>query len=101
MVWPSRCWNRREVILPGCLPRSYGLVIHDWSDLLYGRHMSKKDRKKIGSDWGYKLATSLLISDLTGAPIVPVSLGLWANDGWHTTRDEKVRNESLAIGIGQ
>lgn len=79
--------------------RSYGLVIHDWSDLLYGRHMSKKDRKKIGSDWGYKLATSLLISDLTGAPIVPVSLGLWANDGWHTTRDEKVRNDLSPLGL--
>lgn len=79
--------------------RSYGLVIHDWSDLLYGTHTSKKDRKKIGSDWGYKLATSLLISDLTGAPIAPVSLGLWANDGWHTTRDEKVRNNLSPLGL--
>ena len=79
--------------------RRYGLVIHDWSDLLYGTHTSKKDRKKIGSDWGYELATALLISDLTGAPIVPVSLGLWANDGWHTTRDEKVRNDLSPLGL--
>lgn len=79
--------------------RRYGLVIHDWSDLLYGAHTSKKDRKKIGSDWGYELATALLISDLTGAPIVPVSLGLWANDGWHTTRDEEVRNDLSPLGL--
>jgi len=79
--------------------RRYGLVIHDWSDLLYGTHTSKKDRKKIGTDWGYELATALLISDLTGAPIVPVSLGLWANDGWHTTRDEKARNDLSPLGL--
>jgi hypothetical protein len=79
--------------------RSYGLVIHDWSDLPYSTHRSKKDRKKIGSDWGYELATSLLISDLTGAPIVPVSLGLWAKDGWHTTRDEKARNDLSPLGL--
>jgi hypothetical protein len=79
--------------------RRYGLVIHDWSDLPYSTHTSKKDRKKIGSDWGYELATSLLISDLAGAPIVPVSLGLWANDGWHTTRDEKARNDLSPLGL--
>jgi len=79
--------------------RSYGLVIHDWSDLLYGAHTSKKDRKKIGSDWGYELATSLLISDLTGAPIVPVFLGLWAKDGWHTTRDQTARNDLSPLGM--
>lgn len=79
--------------------RSYGLVIHDWSDLVYSTHTSKNDRKKIGSDLGYELATSLLISDLTGAPIVPVSLGLWANDGWNTTRDEKARSDLSPLGL--
>jgi hypothetical protein len=79
--------------------RSYGLVIHDWSDMPYGAHTSKKDRRKIGSNWGYELATSLLISDLTGAPIVPVSVGLWANDGWHTTRDKKPRNDLSPLGL--
>jgi Transposase DDE domain len=69
--------------------RRYGLAIHDWSDLRYGTHTSKKDRRKIGKDSGYKLATTLLVSDLTGAPIAPLSLGLWANDGWHTTLDEE------------
>jgi hypothetical protein len=69
--------------------RRYGLAIHDWSDLRYGTHTSKKDRRKIGTDSGYKLATTLLVSDLTGAPVAPISLGLWANDGWHTTLDEE------------
>jgi hypothetical protein len=79
--------------------RSYGLVIHDWSDLVYSTHTTKNDRKKIGSDLGYELATSLLISDLTGAPIVPVSLGLWANDGWRTTHDERARNDLSPLGL--
>jgi hypothetical protein len=84
--------------LPGVC-RNYGLVIHDWSDLVYSTHTTKNDRKKIGSDLGYELATSLLISDLTGAPIVPVSLGLWANDGWRTTHDEKARNDLSPLGL--
>jgi hypothetical protein len=84
--------------LPGVC-RSYGLVIHDWSDLVYSTHTTKNDRKKIGSDLGYELATSLLISDLRGAPIVPVSLGLWANDGWRTTHEEKARNDLSPLGL--
>lgn len=79
--------------------RRYGLAIHDWSDLLYGTHSSKKDRKEIGSELGYELATTLLISDLNGAPIVPVSMGLWANDGWHTTLDEKLRTDLSPLGL--
>jgi Transposase DDE domain len=78
--------SRREMPV---VCRRYGLAIHDWSDLRYGTHTSKKDRRKIGKDSGYKLATTLLVSDLRGAPIAPISLGLWANDGWHTTLDEE------------
>lgn len=74
--------------------RRYGLAIHDWSDLVYATHGSKKDRKKIGTELGYKLATTLLVSDLNGYPIAPISLGLWANDGWHTTLDDQVRDLS-------
>ncbi|MEO7632042.1 MAG: transposase [Blastocatellia bacterium] len=79
--------------------RRYGLAIHDWSDLVYARHSSKKDRKKIGTELGYKLATTLLISDLTGAPISPISLGLWANDGWHTTLDDQARSNLSPLGL--
>ena len=66
------------------LSRRYGLAIHDWSDLLYGAHRSKQDRKALGRESGYKLATTLLVSDLNGSPIAPISLSLWAKDGWHT-----------------
>lgn len=65
--------------------RDYGLALHDGSDLVYATHTSKQDRKKIGTECGYKLASTLLISDVNGMPIAPVSLGLWAKDGWHTT----------------
>jgi hypothetical protein len=77
----------------------YGLAIHDWSDLRYGTHTSKKDRRKIGSDLGYKLATTLLLSDQTGAPIAPISLGLRANDGWHTTLDEERRRDWSPLAL--
>ena len=79
--------------------RAYGLVIHDWSDLLYGSHTSKRDRKQIGKEQGYELATALLMSDQTGAPIVPVSLGLWASDGWHTTHDRQPRTDLSPLGL--
>jgi hypothetical protein len=79
--------------------RRYGLAIHDWSDLVYASHSSKKDRKKIGTEFGYKLATTLLISDLNGAPLAPISLGLWADDGWHTTLDGQVRSDLSPLGL--
>jgi hypothetical protein len=63
--------TRREMPLD-C--KQYGLAIHDWSDLPYDAHTSKKDRREIGSGLGYRLATTLLISDLTGTPIAPISL---------------------------
>ncbi len=87
---------RREMPL---VCRRYGLAIHDWSDLRYGTHTSKNDRKKIGSDLGYKLATTLLLSDQSGAPIAPISLGLWANDGWHTTLDEERHRDWSPLGL--
>jgi len=79
--------------------RHYGLILHDWSDLLYGSHTSKRDRKQIGKDEGYELATALLINDQTGAPLVPVSLGLWANDGWHTTHQVQPRKDLSPLGL--
>jgi IS4 transposase len=79
--------------------KRYGLAIHDWSDLHYEGHTGKKDRRKIGKDLGYELATTLLISDLTGTPIAPISLGLWANDGWHTTIDKERRTELSPLGL--
>lgn len=76
-------------VLPAAC-RRYGLVVQDWSALRYPAHSSKADRRCLGKDLGYELATALLLSDQDGAPLVPVSLGLWADDGWHTTHDERV-----------
>lgn len=84
--------------LPAACHR-YALVVHDWSDLPYSTHTRKPDRKKIGKDWGYELAAALLISDQTGAPIAPLSLALWAGDGWHTTREEPVRTDLSPLAL--
>lgn len=81
------------------LCRNYGLVLHDWSDLPYASHTTKQDRKPLGSQLGYELATALLISDQTGQPIVPVSLSLWANDGWHTTLAPDVRRDLSPLDL--
>ena len=72
--------------------RRYGLAIHDWSDLFYGAHTSKQDRKALGRELGYKLATTLLVSDLNGSPIAPISLGLLAKDGWRTALADQAQS---------
>ncbi|MBX3279540.1 MAG: hypothetical protein KF868_16170 [Acidobacteria bacterium] len=38
------------------------------------RTAARKIAKKIGTELGYKLATTLLVSDLNGYPIAPISL---------------------------
>jgi len=46
---------------------TYALVAHDWSHLSYGKHKSKNDTyKTIKNSVGYKLQTSLLLSDNHG-----------------------------------
>jgi hypothetical protein len=67
---------------------AYALVIHDWSELNFIGHTSKKDRIPIRHQkyLGYSLQTALLISDRDGTPIAPLGLSLWAQDGVHTTR---------------
>lgn len=108
-----RFYSNPDVTLPGLIAplqdhardevsrhcQSYALVVHDWSDLHYGAHTSKSDRKPLGKDLGYELATALLLSDQDGQPIAPVSLGLWANDGWHTTHDEPIRSDLSPLDL--
>src|SRR5437868_15246757 len=71
--------------------RNYALVIHDWSELRYAAHTAKRDRRSLGKDRGYELATALLVSDQTGAPLVPLALSLWANDGWHSSLAQRLQ----------
>lgn len=108
-----RYYANETVTLPGLLApllayaqrvlpqacQTYGLVLHDWSDLHYGGHTAKRDRKKLGKELGYELATALLISDQTGAPLAPVSLSLWAADGWHTPHPTALGTDLAALDL--
>ena len=87
----------RQMLPATC--RRYGLVVHDWSALRYPTHHSKPDRRRLGKDLGYELATALLLSDQTGAPLVPVSLGLRASDGWHTTQAEPLDTDLAPLDL--
>ena len=48
--------------------RHYALVVHDWSQLLFSDHASKRDRSVLSSatDLGYELLTALVLSDRDG-----------------------------------
>lgn len=72
--------------------QDYALVVHDWSNLHYAGHASKKDRVALSctNDLGYELQTALLVSD-QGQPISPAYLGLRAANGVHSTACDEVR----------
>ena len=72
----------------------YLLVVHDWSQLMYPGHTSKRDRVMLSSKHepeGYELQTALLVSDREGSPLTPVAIGLRAGDGVHCSRLGGVR----------
>jgi hypothetical protein len=72
----------------------YVLVIHDWSQLMYADHSSKRDRIMLSSNRmpeGYDLQTILLASDRDGLPLAPAALSLRAADGVHCSRSARVR----------
>lgn len=72
----------------------YLLVVHDWSQLMYPEHTSKKDRAVLSSrrvPEGYELQTALLVSDQAGSPLAPVVMSLRAGDGVHCSRTSYVR----------
>jgi Transposase DDE domain len=70
----------------------YALIAHDWSHLDYSDHGSKKDRARLKGKnlWGYELATALVLSDQTGAPLSVLCQSVEAADGLHSTRSEEV-----------
>lgn len=73
---------------------AYLLVVHDWSQLIYREHRSKKDRAMLSSlriPEGYELQTALLVSDRAGLPLAPVCMSLRAADGVHCSRTPYVR----------
>ncbi len=68
----------------------YVLIAFDWSKLDYASHTSKLDLTQIShsDDWGYELATALLVDADSGAPLAPMGLTVTAADGMHTTEAE-------------
>jgi hypothetical protein len=64
----------------------YALCVHDWSRLSY-KHLNKTDTYAIthGTDVGYDLQSSLIISDRTGLPLAPVAQRLVSADGSYAT----------------
>ena len=71
----------------------YALVVHDWSQLLFKAHHSKRDRAVLSSatDLGYELLTALVLSDRDGAPIAPVCQQLRAAQGVYSSRSARVQ----------
>jgi DDE family transposase len=73
--------------------RHYALVVHDWSQLLFKAHASKRDRAVLSSatDLGYELFTALVLSDRDGAPIAPVCQQLRAAQGVYSSRSARAQ----------
>jgi Transposase DDE domain len=71
---------------------AYALVMHDWSQLHYNGHPSKRDRVPLSqtTDLGYELQSALVVSDRAGEPLAPVFQGLRAADGVHSSQSGQV-----------
>jgi hypothetical protein len=72
----------------------WALVVHDWSQLMYPEHRTKRDRVSLssrGGPEGYELHTALVVSDREGSPLAPIAMSLRAADGVHCSRSRKVR----------
>ena len=71
----------------------YGLVMHDWSRVNFGGHASKSDRRKMThkTDVGYDLQSSVLVSDVSGKPLVPVVHNLMNDTQVYTTMHKRAR----------
>ena len=72
----------------------FGLVAHDWSQINYANHATKKDRLALSSSHqpeGYELQSALLLSDRDGSPLAPLVVSLRTADGVHCSRVMMVR----------
>jgi hypothetical protein len=67
-------------------PRTWGLVIHDWSLLSYPGHKRKIDQIKINNGRGYELTTLLLVEGGAGQPVAPLEMRLRSAKGVFSTR---------------
>jgi Transposase DDE domain len=73
--------------------RHYALVVHDWSQLLFKTHASKRDRAVLSSskDLGYEVLTALVLSDRDGAPIAPACQQVRAAGGVYSSRSARMQ----------
>ena len=71
----------------------YGLIMHDWSRLNFGKHSSKTDRRKMThkTDIGYDLQSAVLVSDVSGKPLAPVVHNLMNNKRVFSTMHARPR----------
>jgi hypothetical protein len=67
-------------------PRTWGLVVHDWSLLSYPSHKRKTDQIKVNNGRGYELTTLLLVEGSAGQPIAPLEVRLRSAQGVFSTR---------------
>jgi hypothetical protein len=90
LVEPLRDVGRRGA---AASPSEYVLVVHDWSKLSYD-HGSKTDLVKLpgrANNFGYDLSVALLVDAHDGAPLAPMDLELWSQEGVHSTRSPQRR----------
>lgn len=75
----------------------FTLLVHDWSKLDYGTHVSKKDVAQLTHklDRGYELTTALLVSADTGLPLAPMELHLKAKHRFYSTRQDTKEDNHL------
>jgi hypothetical protein len=67
-------------------PRTWGMVIHDWSLVRYPSHKRKTDQVKANNGRGYELTTLLLVEGSAGHPIAPLEMRLRSAKGVFSTR---------------
>ena len=81
----------REAVAEAC--QEFVLVVHDWSNLHFNAHTSKKDRVSLSrsDDLGYELQSVLLVGDRSGEPLAMIAMSLRAADGVHCSRKNSVR----------
>lgn len=83
--------------------KDYGLIVHDWSGLIYKKHKSKADHFGVHNkqELGYELQASILLNDEHGGPISPVALNVVTDKKVLSTYDkeacrDKTHLEALA-----
>jgi hypothetical protein len=111
VIGAHRFWYNHDTTLPQLIeplhqlagqwrqqhPRTWGLVIHDWSLLRYPGHTAKTDQRKINHGRGYELTNLLLVEGNAGQPIAPLEVRLRSRDGVFSTRQPAPTKKAFRI----